>query len=44
MIQDPSMRGMKIKGDTGKRLSPKEKAKQKEDREKQLRKLKRKGK
>jgi signal recognition particle subunit SRP54 len=44
MIQDPSMKGMKIKGDTGKRLSPKERQKMKEDREKLLRKMKRKGK
>ena len=44
MVQDPMMRGLKVKGDTGKRLSAKERQKLKEDREKQLRKMKRKGK
>ncbi|MFO1064812.1 MAG: signal recognition particle protein [Pirellulales bacterium] len=44
MMQDPSMGGIKTKGSTGKRLSPKEREKMQRDREKQLRKMKRKNK
>ena len=44
MMQDPTLGGIKTKGSTGKRLSPKEREKMQRDREKQLRKMKRKGK
>jgi signal recognition particle subunit SRP54 len=44
MMQDPTMGGIKTKGSTGKRLTPKEREKLQKDREKQLRKLKRKKK
>jgi signal recognition particle subunit SRP54 len=44
MLSDPSMGGIKTKGSTGKRLSPKEREKMQRDREKQLRKMKRKNK
>jgi signal recognition particle subunit SRP54 len=42
IMNDPSMRGAKIKQSTGKRLSKEEKEKQKREREKTLRRLKRK--
>ncbi len=41
-MNDPTLKGMKIKKGTGKRLSPSEKAKQKRERDKMLRRLKRK--
>lgn len=44
MMQDPTLGGIKTKGSTGKRLSPKEREKMQRDRDKQLRKMKRKGK
>ena len=44
MMSDPNMSGVKTKKSTGKRLSAKEKARMKKDREKQLRKAKRKKK
>lgn len=44
MLNDPTMSGMRVKKGTGKRLSPKERQRQQKDREKQLRKLKRKNK
>lgn len=42
MMNDPSMGGLKTKGSTGKRLSPKERERLKKEREKQLRQMKRK--
>ena len=42
-MNDPTMKGMKLKKGTGKRLSPGERAKQKKQREKMLRQMKRKG-
>lgn len=42
MMNDPSMRGMKVKQGTGKRLSKAEKEKQKREREKMKRRMKRK--
>lgn len=42
-LADPSMRGMKLKKGTGKRLSPEEREKQKKERDKLLRRMKRKG-
>ncbi|MCR9295222.1 MAG: signal recognition particle protein [bacterium] len=42
MLGDPSMAGMKVKKGTGKRLSPKERQKMQKERQKQLRKMKRK--
>ena len=42
MLNDPTMGGLKTKKTTGKRLSPKEKQKLQRERERQLRKLKRK--
>lgn len=44
MMNDPTMSGMKVKKGTGKRLSPKEKEKLQKERQKQLRRLKRKKK
>jgi signal recognition particle subunit SRP54 len=44
MMSDPSFGGIKTKGSTGKRLSPKERERMQKDREKQLRQLKRKKK
>ncbi len=44
MMGDPSLGGLKSKGSTGKRLTPKEREKMQRDREKQLRKLRRKNK
>jgi signal recognition particle subunit SRP54 len=44
MMNDPTMSGVKVKKSTGKRLSPKEKQKLQRDRERELRKLKRKKK
>ncbi|RMF44342.1 MAG: signal recognition particle protein [Planctomycetota bacterium] len=44
MAADPSMSSMKVKKGTGKRLSPKEREKMRKEREKMLRKLKRKKK
>jgi signal recognition particle subunit SRP54 len=41
MMDDPTMRGMKMKKGTGKRLTPAERAKQKKERDKMLRRLKR---
>lgn len=43
LMNDLSMRGMKVKKSTGKRLSPEEKAKLRKQREKELRQAKRKG-
>jgi len=43
-MMDPSMGGIKTKKSTGKRLSPKEKLKLQRDRQKQMRRLKRKKK
>ncbi len=43
-LLDPGRRGPKIKGSTGKRLLPKERAKLKKDKEKEMRRLKRKQK
>ena len=43
LMNDLSMRGMKVKKSTGKRLSPDEKAKLRKQREKELRQAKRKG-
>jgi len=42
MLNDPSLSGLRTKGSTGKRLTPKEREKMQREREKQLRKLKRK--
>lgn len=42
-LTDPSMGGLKVKKSTGKRLSPAERAKLKKDREKELRRRRRKG-
>jgi signal recognition particle subunit SRP54 len=42
MMNDPSMGGIRTKGSTGKRLTPKERERMQKEREKQLRKLKRK--
>lgn len=42
MMNDPTLGGIKTKGSTGKRLTPKEREKMQRDREKALRKLKRK--
>ena len=44
MAADPSMSSIKVKKGTGKRLSPKEREKMRKEREKMLRKLKRKKK
>ena len=44
MVNDPTMSGMKVKKGTGKRLSAKEKEKLQKERQKQLRRLKRKKK
>lgn len=44
MMNDPTLGGIKTKGSTGKRLTPKERERMQRDREKQLRKLKRKNK
>lgn len=44
MMQDPTMSGVKTKQSTGKRLSPKEREKLQKERQKQLRRLKRKKK
>lgn len=44
MMNDPTFSGIKTKGSTGKRLSPKEREKMQREREKQLRQLKRKKK
>ncbi|MGN6136595.1 MAG: signal recognition particle protein [Aureliella sp.] len=44
MLSDPSFGGLKTKGSTGKRLTPKEREKMQREREKQLRQLKRKKK
>ena len=44
MLQDPTMSGLKTKKSTGKRLSPKERLRMQKERQKQLRKLKRKKK
>jgi len=41
-MNDPTMKGMKVKKGTGKRLSPAERAKQKRERDKMMRRLKRK--
>ncbi len=43
LMNDLSMRGMKVKKSTGKRLSPEEKAKLRKQREKELRQARRKG-
>ena len=43
LMNDLTMRGMKVKKSTGKRLSPEEKAKLRKQREKELRQAKRKG-
>jgi signal recognition particle subunit SRP54 len=40
-MNDPNMQGMKMKKGSGKRLSPSERAKQKREREKLVRKMKR---
>jgi signal recognition particle subunit SRP54 len=40
-MSDPSMRGMKVKKSTGKRLTAAERARQKRDRDKLLRRMKR---
>jgi len=40
-LNDPTMKGMKVKKGTGKRLSPAERAKQKKQREKLKRQMKR---
>jgi signal recognition particle subunit SRP54 len=40
-MNDPNMKGMKVKKGTGKRLSPAERARQKKERDKMQRQLKR---
>ena len=42
MMNDPSMGGLKTKGSTGKKLSPKERERLQKEREKKLRQMKRK--